>query len=103
MNKAPVEIDGHWNCGICNCSHKFYDDAYECCNNNNKIPTFSIQELIDIEVTKNNKKWEAKIENFENELWRLESINRHQEGFKGMIQVSAVIKALKDKICEDKE
>ena len=24
--------------------------------------TFSIQELIDIEVTKNNKKWEAKIE-----------------------------------------
>lgn len=29
-----------------------------------------------------------------NELWRLESINRHQENYKGMIHISAVIKVL---------
>ena len=29
-----------------------------------------------------------------NELWKLESINRHQENYKGMIPITAVIKVL---------
>ena len=26
----PVRMGDHWNCGICGCSHKYYQGAIEC-------------------------------------------------------------------------
>ena len=31
MHNEPKDMDGHWNCGVCNCSHKFKSNARECC------------------------------------------------------------------------
>lgn len=27
----PIKVADHWNCSICNCSHRFYEDAKKCC------------------------------------------------------------------------
>ena len=35
------------------------------------------------------------------ELWKLESINRHQENYQGMIPISAVIKVLDKYLDQD--
>lgn len=28
--KSPIDMNGHWNCGVCGCSHKTYGRASNC-------------------------------------------------------------------------
>lgn len=29
--KEPIDMEFHWNCPICFCSHKYYEQAKYCC------------------------------------------------------------------------
>ena len=37
----PVDMGGHWNCGICNCSWKLKEDAKKCCKDSDNINSCS--------------------------------------------------------------
>ena len=44
----PIQFDGHWNCGICNCSHEYYNDALNCCKDKNQVRDKHILEIREI-------------------------------------------------------